>query len=171
MSQCYLGSEYKTSMTKLYFEVFISNHFYTFNKKDPVLLKLYDPCQRCSKSCLGPPKIKKWLSQKKRISLICPNRGIGQNSGSSPEVVGSLGVIFSRPLCEPGYPPIGWGQILECMYFTYFPINCMLRSFQCFEISLSDQTPGVETLSKVCVWTNESSAGSVLCSHWSRHKL
>ena len=57
---------------------------------------------------------------------------------------------------------LGWGQILECMYFTYFPINCMLRSFQCFEISLSDQTPGAETLSKVCVWTNESSAGSVL---------
>ena len=26
-------------------------------------------------------------------------------------------------------------------------------------------------LSKVCIWTNERSAGSVLCSHWSRHKL
>ena len=36
MSQCYLGSESKTSMTKLYFEVFIANYFYTFNKKDPV---------------------------------------------------------------------------------------------------------------------------------------
>ena len=39
MSQCYLGSESKTSMTKLYFEVFIANYFYTFNKKDPVLDK------------------------------------------------------------------------------------------------------------------------------------
>ena len=38
MSQCYLGSEPKTSMKKLYFEVFIANYFYTFNKKDPVLL-------------------------------------------------------------------------------------------------------------------------------------
>ena len=36
MSQCYLGSESKTSMKKLYFEVFIGNYFYTFNKKDPV---------------------------------------------------------------------------------------------------------------------------------------
>ena len=36
MSQCYLGSESKTSMKKLYFEVFIANYFYTFNKKDPV---------------------------------------------------------------------------------------------------------------------------------------
>ena len=36
MSQCYLSSESKTSMKKLYFEVFIANHFYTFNKKDPV---------------------------------------------------------------------------------------------------------------------------------------
>ena len=47
----------------------------------------------------------------------------------------------------------------------------MLRSFKCIEISLSDQTPGAETLSKVCVWTNESLAGSVLCSHWSHWKL
>ena len=37
MSQCYLGSESKNSMTKFYFEVFIANYFYTFNKKDPVL--------------------------------------------------------------------------------------------------------------------------------------
>ena len=36
MSQCYLGSESKTSMTKLYFEVFIANYFWSFNKKDPV---------------------------------------------------------------------------------------------------------------------------------------
>ena len=36
MSQCYLGSESKNSMTKFYFEVFIANYFYTFNKKDPV---------------------------------------------------------------------------------------------------------------------------------------
>ena len=56
---------------------------------------------------------------------------------------------------------VGWGQILECINFTHFPINWMLRSFKCIEISLSDQTPGAETLSKVCVWTNESSAGSV----------
>ena len=41
MSQCYLGSESKTSMTKLYFEVFIANYFYTFNKKDPVDLHTY----------------------------------------------------------------------------------------------------------------------------------
>ena len=27
MSQCYLGSESKTSMKKLYFEVFIANYF------------------------------------------------------------------------------------------------------------------------------------------------
>ena len=66
---------------------------------------------------------------------------------------------------------IGWGQILECIYFTHFPRDWMLRSFKCIEISLSDQTPGAETLSKVCVWTNESSAGSVLYSHWSRHKI
>ena len=37
MSQCYLGSESKTSMIKLFFEVFIANYFYTFNKKDPVV--------------------------------------------------------------------------------------------------------------------------------------
>ena len=65
---------------------------------------------------------------------------------------------------------LGWRQILECIYFTHFPVDWMLRSFKCIEISLSDQTPGAETLSKVCVWTNESSAGSVLCSHWSKHK-
>ena len=35
-------------------------------------------------------------------------------------------------------------------------------SFICIEISLSDQTPGAETLSKVCVLTIESSASSVL---------
>ena len=66
---------------------------------------------------------------------------------------------------------LGWGHFLECIYFTHFPLDWMLRSIKCIEISLSDQTPGAETLSKVCVWTNESSAGSVLCSHWSRHKL
>ena len=37
----------------------------------------------------------------------------------------------------------------------------MLKSFKCIETSLSDQTQDVETLSKVCVWTNESSAGSI----------
>ena len=41
MSQCYLGSESKNSMTKFYFEVFIANYFYTFNKKDPVVTYLY----------------------------------------------------------------------------------------------------------------------------------
>ena len=40
MSQCYLGSESKNSMTKFYFEVFIANYFYTFNKKDPVVTML-----------------------------------------------------------------------------------------------------------------------------------
>ena len=44
MSQCYLGSESKTSMTKLYFEVFIANYFYTFNKKDPVDNNVFDFC-------------------------------------------------------------------------------------------------------------------------------
>ena len=37
----------------------------------------------------------------------------------------------------------------------------MLRSLKYIEISLSDQAPGAETPSKVCVWTNESSAGSI----------
>ena len=31
----------------------------------------------------------------------------------------------------------GWG------FISHFPINWMLRSFKCIEISLSDQTPGV----------------------------
>ena len=66
---------------------------------------------------------------------------------------------------------LGWRQILECIYFTHFPLDWMLRSFKCIEISLSDQTPGAETLSKVCVLTNESRAQNQLSSHWSRHKL
>ena len=36
MSRCYLGSKSKTNMKKLFFEDFIANNFYTFNKKDPV---------------------------------------------------------------------------------------------------------------------------------------
>ena len=58
--------------------------------------------------------------------------------------------------------PVGWGQILECINFTHFPINWILRSFKCIEISLLDQTPGAETPSKVCVWTNESRAQNQL---------
>ena len=35
----------------------------------------------------------------------------------------------------------------------------MLRSFKCIKISQPEQTPGVETLSKVCVWTNNNLLG------------
>ena len=47
----------------------------------------------------------------------------------------------------------------------------MPRSFKCIEISLSDQTLGAETLSNVCVLTNESRAQNQLSSNWYRHKL
>ena len=58
------------------------------------------------------------------------------------------------------------------MYTNHtFSYRLDAKKLKCIEISLSEQTPGAETLSKVCVWTNESSAGSVVCSHWSRHKL
>ena len=38
-----------------------------------------------------------------------------------------------------------WEHFLECRYIFH------TFSFICIEISLSDQTPGAETLSKVCV--------------------
>ena len=38
----------------------------------------------------------------------------------------------------------------------------MLRSFKYFEIFLTEQSPGPETLSKLCVWTNESRAQNQL---------
>ena len=47
-----------------------------------------------SKKCFGPPKLKKWFSQKNPKSVICQNIGGGQGSGpSQPDVVGSLGSI------------------------------------------------------------------------------
>ena len=37
---------------------------------------------------------------------------------------------------------LGWGQILECIYFTYFPLDWMLRSFKSILIkTLSRVTP------------------------------
>ena len=91
------------------------------------------------------------------------------NAIVSPEFCNSNSVIKTNT--DQRRSTLGWGQILECLYFTYFPIDWMLRSFKCIEISLADQTQGAETLSKICVWTNENSAGSVIRSHWSRHNL
>ena len=41
MSYCYLGSESKTNMIKLYFEFFIANYFKLFNKKRPCCYNRY----------------------------------------------------------------------------------------------------------------------------------
>ena len=41
MSYCYLGSESKTNMIKLYFEFFIANYFKPFNKKRPCCYNRY----------------------------------------------------------------------------------------------------------------------------------
>ena len=67
---------------------------------------------------------------------------------------------------------IGWKDFQECIKVTHFLIDCIFmlrRSLKCIEIPQTEQTPGPETLSKVAVWTNQSSAGSVLS--WSRLQL
>jgi len=38
MSHCYLSSKSKNNMRKWYFESFIADNFWSFNKKDPVVL-------------------------------------------------------------------------------------------------------------------------------------
>ena len=38
MSHCYLSSKSKNNMREWYFESFIADYFWTFNKKDPVVI-------------------------------------------------------------------------------------------------------------------------------------
>ena len=70
MSQCYLSSESKTSMTKLYFEVFIAKNFWSFNKKDPVYTKRICIVQRKERK---KKKFNYYLSKKeKRVIFWLP---------------------------------------------------------------------------------------------------
>ena len=46
-------------------------------------------------------------------------------------------------------PTFGWEHFQECIELTHFLIDWMFRSFKCVEISLTHQTPGPKTLSKV----------------------
>ena len=40
MSHCYLSSKAKNNMRKWYFESFIADNFWSFNKKDPVEIEI-----------------------------------------------------------------------------------------------------------------------------------
>ena len=44
---------------------------------------------------------------------------------------------------------IGWLKFLGSTYFSHFPIDLLLRSLKCTEISLRDQTGGAETPHKI----------------------